>query len=388
VKPRKLLGSDRPSKPASLAGGAPAGARRSHLGLRCSPLLRARLIGTALACALGLVASVAVAQAGGDENRAAARRMAEEAADLYDAGDYEKARDLFRRAYSVYPAPTLALWEARALEKLGRLVEAEERYAVAQRYELQQDDPSLYYAAVAEARSEVDRLRKRIPTVTIVLRGVAPNDPAVEVRIDERRVNPALLGFPKPVDPGTRTITVLVRGQQRDSVVVTLKERDQKKVELTVVEQDAASAQPFEPVAEPAAPKPLAEVASVVDRGPVEQVEQERRPSTQRTLGTIGLGLGAVGLATGAVTGLVAIGKYNTLKENCDGGDCPPPYHDDLRTFRTLRTASTAGYVVGAVGLTAGIVLLLTAPGDSSDQASAAVGVQFGPTSATIVGAF
>jgi hypothetical protein len=84
----------------------------------------------------------------------------------------------------------------------------------------------------------------------------------------------------------------------------------------------------------------------------------------------------------------MAVREHNKLEDNCPDGECPAPYHDEMSAFRDFRTASTVGYVIGAVGLAAGAVLLLTVPGDSPDRSSAAVGVQLTPTSAAMVGAF
>ena len=54
-----------------------------------------------------------------------ARRLATEAAQRYQAGDYATALDLFTRSAKLYDAPTLRFWQARCLEGLGRLVDAE-----------------------------------------------------------------------------------------------------------------------------------------------------------------------------------------------------------------------------------------------------------------------
>jgi hypothetical protein len=77
-----------------------------------------------------------------------------------------------------------------------------------------------------------------------------------------------------------------------------------------------------------------------------------------------------------------ASSKHDSLKKHCPDGACPPPYHSELDEFRSLRTVSTIGYVVGAVGLGAGAVLLLTAK-DSDDTA-----LYIAPTGASVRGTF
>lgn len=282
-----------------------------------------------------------------DEYRAVARRMAEEAAALYQEGKYDEARDLFRRAYALHAAPTLALWEARSLQQLGRLVEAEERYAVVQRHQIQPEDPTVFREAVAEAREEFVRLRERIPTLTITLQGTSPTAVGVQVLIDERPIKPALVGYPTPVDPGTHTVRLLLNGKEQDRASVTLQERSRTPIELSVIA--ARPAQAAKRVAMPI---------------PRDRAVEDRGPSTRRAVGWIGVGVGGAGLVTGAVAGLLALDRYQKLEDDCDPGTgvCPASSTDDLNAFRALRTVSTVGYVVGAVGVPAGMILVLTAP--------------------------
>jgi hypothetical protein len=352
---------------------------------------RGRLVALGVIAWLVLCAGTAHAQ-GGAEAKVAARRMAEEAADHFDAGEYEEARDLFQRAYQLHPAPTLPLWEARALVKLGRLVEAEERYAEAGRYDVQPDDPEMFKAAVEESVAEVDKLRKRIPKVKIVIKGLAPNDPALEVKIDGRRINPALIGIGAPVDPGDRVITAEVHGKEQATVSISLKERDRKQVELDV--GDGGSEAPVgggAPADEPA-PGDVSASPTLTDTGPPPGPPPEKDESgggsVQSTVGSFTLAVGVAGIGTGLVAGFIAVNKNKTLRENCADGACPPEYHSDLESFRTARTISTVGYVAGAVGVVAGAVLLWTAPSEPSDYASNSLGVWLGPGSAGIIGEF
>ncbi|MFC1641626.1 tol-pal system YbgF family protein [Myxococcota bacterium] len=333
-----------------------------------------------LLCASPVEAQAAVGsptEAHADDSRTVARRMAEDAANLYDRADYEGARDLFHRAYALFPAPALALWEARALDKLGRLVEAEERYVAVERYDLKPDDPQVVHAAVREARTEIRRLRKRIPTVTIELRGAAPKRNAVEVQIDGRRVNSALLGFPKPVDPGTRTIALWVNGKERQRVAVICREGDRRPVELHV---GKARRNGFAVAAQNPAASRLPVRDSKVDSG-----RFGGTGGTQRALGWVGLGLGVVGIATGIATGVVATDQHQTLSERCDPDNvCPPRYHGLVDTFRVFEAVSTVGYVVGGLGAAAGFTLLLTAPDEPTAQRSGQIALRAGPTSAVL----
>jgi uncharacterized protein HemY len=60
--------------------------------------------------------------------RDVARELGDRGVEAYGKGDWEQARQLFHQAFQLVPAPTLAIREADALVKLGRLVEAREGY--------------------------------------------------------------------------------------------------------------------------------------------------------------------------------------------------------------------------------------------------------------------
>jgi hypothetical protein len=114
----------------------------------------------------------------------------------------------------------------------------------------------------------------------------------------------------------------------------------------------------------------------------------------------IGFALGAVlGLAvhglgldsTGVVTGLMAGSRYSKAERECPDHHCVEggAGWDDVQSFRTLRTVSTVGYIVGGVGLAAGATLYLTAPSRrSGGTQTGALGVWVNARSAGLVGAF
>src|ERR1044071_4652236 len=58
-----------------------------------------------------------------------ARSVAVSGREAFNAGDYETALSMFRKAYELFPAPTVVLYEARTLEKMGLLIEAVEAFA-------------------------------------------------------------------------------------------------------------------------------------------------------------------------------------------------------------------------------------------------------------------
>jgi hypothetical protein len=315
---------------------------------------RSRSTHARLLAACALVASAALgsppaaAQPIDDATRNAARELAAQASEAFNHGDYERAFDLYHRAYALIPAPTLSLREARSLEKLGRWVEALEAYLRTTRIALGASPPEAFRQAVQEAYDDLAKLRPRVPKLKIVLRGAEPGD--ASVTLDGKLVKPALIGVEQPADPGDHDLVATGRGK-RGAARVSLTEGETKTIELELLPDAGATARPE---SAPPAPPPLAASADPKPAGGFPHVP----------LAWAGLGLGAAGLGVGVVTGLLATSKHSKAEEGCPDGKCPEGSQaaDDLEAFRSLRTVSTLGYGIGVIGVAAGITLLLTAP--------------------------
>lgn len=304
---------------------------------------------SALAVAILLAAKPANAAEPDEKTKAAARQLAQDGARALDAGRYSEAQDLLNRAYELYAAPTIAVLEARALERLGRLVEAAEHYELARRTQLDPGASDAFRGAVAEAERNVRTLRERIPQLTIVIQGVAHDQPGLMVTLDGAPVPAELLGVRRPIDPGEHRVVARIGAEPSAERSVSLTERQDERVVLTL----SAPARPV-PRSAPAA-DPTADSA--------------RAGSAQRSWGFVSLGVGAAGVTTGVVAGLIMLDKKSSLDDACTP-TCPASSEDDLDAFRTSRTISLIGYGVGIVGLTAGTLLLLTAPSDDEEQAT------------------
>ncbi len=326
-----------------------------------------------LACALVVALNVAgaasfpaVAHAGEaeDQQRAAARDMAKRGADAFDAGDFGSAYDLFRRAHALMPVPSLSVFEARSAEKLGRLIEAMEAYEKTVRYALATDAPEPFIRAVDEARREMGALRPRIPRLRVVVDGRGADDADLKVEMDGVELPRALVGVVSPANPGSHRLRAFTPWGAAASATVTLAERETQTATLVLEGGDPGAGADTAPVAASspgrATPAPKTDRASAAG-------------GTQRTVGFIALGVGAAGLGVGVVTGFMAVGKHDEAEKACPDRKCVEGSAGDAAAddFRSLRTFSTLGYVVGAVGAVGGATLVLTAP--SSAQASAVV---------------
>jgi len=301
----------------------------------------------------GLAAALAVALwsaplwAVDSAERSAARQLAQQGVEAYQAEDYEKALDRLERAYKTLPAPTLALWSARSLEKLGRWVEASERYLEATRIPIdQKGDARVQEEARKEAELARERLTPRIPILTIEVEGAGED---VEVRVGDRVLGAALIGADLPTDPGTIHVTATSAGRtvERD---VQLNEAERKVVSLTF-----DGARPGSKSS--GAPAPAAATASSPE------ADRAASGSWQRPAGWIAIGLGAASIGLGAGFGLDAIAKRDASASDCDENDVCGSSGTELRNAGLTSAAiSTATFIAGGVLAVGGVTLLLTAP--------------------------
>ncbi len=295
---------------------------------------RSRRFGALLACSLFL--SVASARAEDDaETRTAARDLATQGGQAFDAGNYAEASDFFRRAHELVAAPSIALMQARSLAKLGQLLAAMDIYEQTARLKLADDAPEAYVTAVQTARIEVEEVRTRLPRLKLTVLGTANGDGA-QVTIDDKPTPAALLGVERPVDPGVHHFAVHVAGQTRAARDLTVVEGQSYQVEL--------DAHPAQPVAKPA-------IASLDTQSAASGA------NLRKTLGYVGLGVGVVGLGVGTYTGLVALHHKSNLDSACNPG-CPASSASDIDAWRSNRTASWLSYGVGVAAAGAGVLLL------------------------------
>lgn len=316
----------------------------------------------------------ALAQNGDDANRASARALGNEGIDAYDRGDDATAIDKLERAYRVVPIPTLGLWLARALARSGRLVEASERYGEVIRLEVTTGSVAAQREAQERAEVELAQLLPRIPCLDIAVEGAAPE--AVEVAVDGAVVPTALLGVPRRVNPGTRTVTAGL-GDQVVTEHVTLTEGQRAAVVLRFTGGDSAAA-----VGSPAAPP----VPTAVESAP--DASRARRPA----MAWVALGVGAAGFVVGGTTGGLAMAKRSSLADDCEGDYCREPAFPDVDRYNSLRTVSTVGFVIGGVGVVAGVGLLWVQPRSrgrgSTGKHGLVVAPQVGVDSVGLVGSF
>ncbi|MBX3209780.1 MAG: hypothetical protein KF764_32400 [Labilithrix sp.] len=208
------------------------------------------------------------------------------------------------------------------------------------------------------------------------------NPDKLEVSRDGTSVAQASFGVPIPVDVGQHAVEASAPGHKPFSTSATVS-KDGETVEVSVPRLEPEVAPATTP---PEAPKPVT---------PPPPPREDGDGGGQRTLGFIIGGIGVAGLAAGAVTGLMAMGKSSDAKATCpnDGPCASRDAVDASESARTLGLVSTIAFVAGGVGLAAGAALVFTAPKEGDSAARSArvrVAPNAGPTGGgvTVLGVF
>lgn len=329
---------------------------------------------------LGCVAALALltGRAWGAEptaaDRATARALAEEGGQALDTKQYEKAADRFARADALVHAPSLVLELARAQAGMGKYVEAHESYLRILREGVPPNAPQIFQRALLSAKDEekVVGAKRAWATLsvgtgtTVGSSGSAPT--GVKVSLDGEDVPRAALDVRRAVNPGRHTVKATADGfdasqtifnvTEGQSISVTLSLRPMPKVTPTPLARASnASASATEAKGDSALPS--AHDPSKVQEAPLSVQVSGATGTTGRTLGILALGVGGLGLAVGGVAGAIALGKHQALEQACPAGNCPPSENDNLSSYRSTVTVTTAGIAVGVVGVVAGTILYL-----------------------------
>jgi hypothetical protein len=290
-----------------------------------------------------------------DADKATARELTIQGGDLLKARDFAGAADRFSRAEKLFVAagspvpPTIRVGLARAYTALGKLVSAEELYNKVTHEPVAANASAALTAAVEDAQRELAALGPRLPGVII---NVSGTDTA-RVTLDGAEVPSAAFGVRRPADPGQHVVRAGANGFSPAEVTVTLVEG---KVETVTLVLKPGVGGPPPVTAGPGAGQPGA--GEGADGG----------GGLRRTLGFVGIGLGAAALVGGGVAGGFALKDHNDLLNNCPGGHCPNTQasrttnQPSIDSYTAAGNAATGLFVVGGALAVTGIILVATAP--------------------------
>lgn len=320
-----------------------------------------------LIAALTAGASVADSESSPPSNVDVARSIAVSGRQAFDSGDYDTAVVLFQRAYALFQAPTLVLYEARALKEMGRLLESEAAYRRASSVTLAENAPPQFITAIETARVEGLALAESIPTLTIRIVGAATDDTRLRITRNGNPVSPLTLGTANRLDPGRYRLEATLGANRSDTLEEQVAVRQHKTVVLNLTAPISVTPRPT-PLADPGSSPSGANLSVVMTY--------------------LSAGLGVAGLGTGVVTGMLASERHldaeNLCSTSCNSGS---EGAKAVSQFRTLRTASTIAYSVGAAGTLGSLVLWFAIP-RKKDASVATIEPWVTPRSAGVRGHF
>lgn len=299
--------------------------------------LLSRVVGCVLVCAACVTPCVVAAQQPPQtkEVRDLARTFATRGHALLEDGKVEDAIELLERASSIYRAPTISLYLARAYVRKGALVRAREVYREVAAQDLGEKPPKEFVQAQRDAVAEEAKLSPEVPTLEVVLLSGFV-DP-VEITIDGVVVKPGVTD----VDPGERRVVAVGADGRRDIRVVSAVRGKSLRIELKA------------PVLDETRPKqPAYGGISPLMAGGISL-----------------LAIGGAGLIAGGVTGGLAIDRANQFHDACPSEPCSnatKPLYDEADRFATASTVTLiVGGGLGAVGVALLIGDLATKPSEA-----------------------
>ncbi len=308
---------------------------------------------SALSGALVVLTSVSALAAPSPKEKADARTLAAEARKAVKDKRWKDALGAFKKADALDPSDVFDLEYAEAEVACGQLVEAARRLEAI----TAGTDPGAAAKKAREtAKTELDALRSRIPTVRVTVLGPAASK--VGVIVDGVDVDAS---GDVPVNPGDHTVGASADGWNPAEKDVKLAEGAREKVELTLTSGTTTAAAP-----------------------------RETRGS--RVPGIVVASAGGAVLALGGLFGGLAFSATSAAKAQCAGNACPGSAAADISRSKTFGNVSTAMFIAGGAAAAAGVVLIIVAPGGATTDTKAArvtrVTPWLGAGQAGIVGSF
>lgn len=310
-----------------------------------------------------IVAGLGLARAAGAQganDKAAAEALFDQAKRLMDEKRYPEACPKFADSQRLDPGVGTLLNLARCYKLNGQNASAWSTYreAASQARAARQEDREQH------ARDEAAALEAGLTRLVIEVAPETAKLQGLVIKRDGTPVPEGLWGVPAPVDPGVRSIDVTAPGK----LPVHLEARAEgagatAKVVIPPLADAPAGdgAASAAVVGVPASPPPN-------DAGtpPPAASGSQSSGTGQRIAGFVLGGLGAAGIATGTIFGLLSVAE-NKAADNADTSSGRRRHENNAESARTVAFIALGA---GAAALVGGIVLIATAPSGSSREAA------------------
>ena len=314
--------------------------------------VRVVLAGSA-ACVGSLVAAPASAQ--DPASKAQAVQLFDAADKLMAEGKTAAACPKYAASMKLDPQLGALLHLADCYSRNGQTASAWGSFREAEEMARMKNDDRASYA-----KEQAAQLQPRLSHLTITVPPDAAQVSGLEVRVDGSPVSSGAWSMANPIDSGTHAVEARAPGYQSWSSNVVVKgDAQDLRVEIPLLSQAAA------------APAP-----SRGEGGTPVNVQVNDGGSPIRTLGWVGIGVGAASLGLGAVFLVQKTSKLDERDRVCPTRiDCDPSEETQINSLtsdaRTSQTLSTAGFAVGGALVVGGILAVVLAPSPRAHTESA-----------------
>jgi hypothetical protein len=293
--------------------------------------------------------------AAADQKRAA--RLFDEALALADANRWDAACPKFRESLEAEASVGAQLNVAKCSERASLLLQAEREYRALLELNRSTRDRDRRLEVEARAKEALKSLERRIPRVVVK---VKPASAEARLLIDgEPPVSTATNGAVR-LDPGLHKVRAEASAFEAAEEVVTLKEGEERVVELAM------------------------------GRVPIDRVGPETRPADFSLVGWVSAGAGLAVAAGGAAMVGVASMRANEIEDVCGKEAKPPRCGGDAADAARANELSEEGTAleiggfsllgIGGAALATGIVILAV---DAAGAPSASTGLTVLPVIGT-----
>lgn len=319
----------------------------------------------ALVLSLSLLAP-AVARAQGIDSQAAlaAQALYDQAVAEMDASRYESACPRLEEVTRLAPTGLGAkLTLGECYERWGKLASAWSQYALVESLAPRAGQPERGQRAAEKAAA----LRPRLATLAIEVPEEVRSIPGLAITRDSVPVGAGQWSAPVPVDSGAHEIVARAAGRKPWTQQIEVADGNAGVARIPPLERDAGS--------ETESTRG-ARSEDVRGTGPesAPATDAPSGASWRRPASFAALGLGAAGIAAGAVLGGLALAKNGESDEpgRCDAQDrCDPTGFKLRNSARALGDGATVALIAGGALAAGGLTLLLTAPSSATSDVRA-----------------
>jgi hypothetical protein len=274
-----------------------------------------------------------------------------------DRKETNAALQSFEAADAIMHVPTTGVELAKTQAALGLLVEARDTLRRVLRIPARPDDGAAFAQARTAAGTIDADLADRIPSVRLHINGI-PDGRTARVTLDGAEVPAAAANELLKVNPGHHGVDVTLE-EATAHEDFDIAERETKTVPVTLVVSPSTS--------RIGARAPDSNVEPVATKTAPTAVEPAPAPHTMRALAIGGFTLAGVGVAVGAVSGLMSISSTGAAKSVCTDNACPRSAQSDIDSAHTTATISTVAFAVAGVGLLVGGIALVVGDHAATD---------------------